>query len=418
MERIAIAGISLHDTDVGSLERVARPRDGEHSRFLLDLADDLAASEVVLLATCNRVEVIFARETGHFPGRPDLGVIADYLGLPEADPLRARLRLWTGRDAARHLFRVASSLDSVVLGEDQIIAQVRAGFALSEERGLCGRLLSPLFEAAFQVGKQVRTRTSLSRHPLSVASVGLSILQQRMGATKPRIAVIGAGKMSTLAARDARDLGMDVALIVNRTPASAQALAADVGARVVTLAELAEDSEPLDAIVSATAAEGLVVDAALLQALAARRLADRPLIAIDLALPRDIAPVEDPAIEVFDLDSVRATCDSNRSLRAAAATEAEELIESKLHTYCERRSRRAIDSTLAEVLNESSEVLERELKGLHTGHLNGLDTEQRQAVERWARTAFGRLNHVPISAIKRLGADFQRAAKAEGAPQD
>jgi len=80
MERIAIAGISLHDTDVGSLERVARPRDGEHSRFLLDLADDLAASEVVLLATCNRVEVIFARETGHFPGRPDLGVIADYLG--------------------------------------------------------------------------------------------------------------------------------------------------------------------------------------------------------------------------------------------------------------------------------------------------------------------------------------------------
>ena len=137
MERIAIAGISLHDTDVGSLERVARPRDGEHSRFLLDLADDLAASEVVLLATCNRVEVIFARETGHFPGRPDLGVIADYLGLPEADPLRARLRLWTGRDAARHLFRVASSLDSVVLGEDQIIAQVRAGFALSEERSAC-----------------------------------------------------------------------------------------------------------------------------------------------------------------------------------------------------------------------------------------------------------------------------------------
>lgn len=418
MERIGIVGISLHDADVESMERIARPEQGAPGRFLLDLADTVAASEVVVLATCNRVEVIYARESGHFPGRPDLSAIGRQLGLEDDDELQQRLHMWTGRDAARHLFRVASSLDSVVLGEDQILAQVRTAYSTSAERGLCGRLLGPLFEAAFQIGKQVRTCTELSRHPISVASVGLSILQQRLGSERPRIAIVGAGKMSTLAARDAIDRGIHVAVIANRTPENARALAEEVGARALSLEDLARDCEPVDALMSATAARTPVIDAETLRALAARRPTAQPLIAVDLGLPRNIEAIDEAGIEVHDLDGVRATSEANRGLRAAAAGKAEELIEHKLSTYCEQRTRRAFDATLAEVMHESGEVLERELKGLHNGRLNGLDDAQRQAVERWARTAFGRLNHVPISALKRLGTDFHEAARPEGAPHE
>src|SRR5262245_33378003 len=140
MERIAVVGLSLHETDVAGLERLARPTPAGAEAFLRDLADTLAASELVLLATCNRVEVAFAREVGHLPQPDDRELIASQLGLPASDALRERLHFASGRDAVRHLFRVASSLDSVVLGEDQILAQVREAFALSERIGLSGRL--------------------------------------------------------------------------------------------------------------------------------------------------------------------------------------------------------------------------------------------------------------------------------------
>jgi len=418
MERIGIVGIGLQDTDVGNLERVRRPREGEPSRFLLDLADTLAASEVVVLATCNRVEVVFARESGHLPARADVAAVGEHLGLPSGDPLRERLHLWTGRDAARHLFRVASSLDSVVLGEDQILAQVRAAFVHAESRGLCGRLLGPLFESAFQVGKQVRTQTSLSRHPISVASVGLSILRARIGEDRPRIAVVGAGKMGSLAARDARDLGLQVSAIVNRTPDSARALAAELDAALLSIDRLAEDLEPVDAIVSATASPDTVIDRATLLAIAARRPSGKPLVAVDLALPRDIEPVDHPSVDVVDLDTVRALADENRGLRASAAVAAEALVEAKVRRFCERQSRHLTDAALAELRDESSEVAERELAELFHGRLEALDPQQRLAVERWARRAFGRLNHVSISAIKRLVTHIpERIHAQEGTPE-
>src|SRR5262245_40116803 len=125
MDRIGIAGLSLQETDVAGLERLTRPSSAELELFARELADDLGASELVLLATCNRVEVVFARELGHLPQGHDRDVAGTRLGLSAGDALRERMHLFTGRDAVRHLFRVACSLDSLVLGEDQILAQVR-----------------------------------------------------------------------------------------------------------------------------------------------------------------------------------------------------------------------------------------------------------------------------------------------------
>ena len=405
MERNAVAGLSLHETDVAGIERLARPDPVASETRLRELADALAASELVLLATCNRVEVAFARESGHLPCADDRDGVASALGLAASDPLRERMHLHTGLDAVRYLFRIAASLESVVVGEDQILAQVREAFACSERIGLCGRLLGTAFEHAFQVGKLVRTQTELSRHPVSVVSLGVAAIARRFEGSTPRIALLGAGEMATLFVKCARDRGLAVHVIANRTPERARALAASCGARALTLEGFERSGEPIDVLAAATSAPGFVARAERLCELASHAPLGRGLLGIDLAVPRNLEPVEDPGLELIDLDRLRGLADKNRSLRAADAASAELLIEQRLEVFARKSARQLFDATLADVQSESSGVFERELAQLFTGRLAALPEPDRRAIERWARTAFGRVSHVPLNAIKRLVTD-------------
>lgn len=405
MERIAIIGASLHETDVAGLGRLARPGPGGFEAFVRALADELAASELVLLATCNRVEVIYARELGDLPTESDRPAVARRLGLTDGDPLAARMHFVSGAAAVRHLFRVACSLDSVVVGEDQILAQCRDAYAAAERAGLVGRILGTVFEHAFQVGKQVRTETDLSRIPVSVVSLGLDEIARRFDGTSPRIAVIGAGTIADLAARGAADQGLKVAVVANRTLARARTLAARCGACATTIEAFLSDPGGVDAIVSATSAPGIVLGGDALRAFAARTPSGRPLVAVDLAVPRDVELLDDPRVTVVDIDRLRAAASSNLALRAAAAAQSEALVQSKLEAFVGRGTRAALDETLADVRNESESVFERELAHLFTGKLAQLGADERRAIEHWARAAFGRVNHVPIRAIKRLASD-------------
>ncbi len=405
MERIGIVGMSLNETDVEGLQRLARPSADGFDGFARELADELGASELVVLATCNRLEVVFARELGHLPAPQDRELVATKLGVPENDPLRERLHLHTGRDAARHLFRVACSLDSVVIGEDQILAQTRAAYAKAEHGGRVGRLLGTLFEHAFQVGKQVRTDTDLSRIPVSVVSLGLSEIATRRRGTTPTIALLGAGEMAELVVKNADEHGLRVVLVANRSLPRAEVLAKLAGARAMTIEQLLASREAFDAVVCATSAPGYVLQRDALLAFAARVPSGKPLIAIDLALPRDIEPVQHAAVEVIGLDELRASAANNRALRAVAAAQAEVIVEQKLEAFLRRAASAAINETLADVRSESESVFERELAQLFTGKLAHVDNDDRRAIEHWARTTFGRVTHVPISAIKRLAND-------------
>ena len=405
MERIAVAGLSLHETDVAGMERLARPERDAYEARLRELADALAASELVLIATCNRIEVVFARESGHLPCADDREGVASALGLSASDPLRERLHLRTGLDAVRYLFRIAASLESVVVGEDQILAQVREAYARSESIGLCGRLLGTAFEAAFHVGKLVRTQTDLSHHPVSVVSLGVAAIAQRFEGARPRIALLGAGEMAALFVKCAREHGFDVHLIANRTLERARGLASSCGARATTLEEFECSGEPVDVLAAATSAQGFVVRGEQLKALSARAPLGRGLLGIDLAVPRDLEPVEHPGVELVDLDRLRGLADHNRALRAADAASAELLIEERIEVFARKSARQLFDATLADVASESSGVFERELAQLFTGRLAALPEPDRRAIERWARTAFGRVSHVPINAIKRLASD-------------
>ena len=366
----------------------------------------------MLISTCNRCELVFARESGHAPGREDREALARALALDPRDELGARLFLHTGRAAARHLLRVAASLDSLVLGEDQILAQVRAAFDEARDLGLTGRLLGALFEQALQLGKRVRTRTELARHPVSVVSLGVAfVLEELAGLPAPRIAVIGAGATGAHAVRALAAAGRAPAFVVNRSPERARALAAEVGARVLALTELRAGVEPIDALVSATSAPAVVLDADALRRLAARTPGGRRLAAADLALPRDLEPCDDARVAVIDLETLRARAEENRQRRATAAAEAELLVEEQLAQLTRERSVEAVAGPYSAVAGAAREAFELELARLCEGRLAHLSPRDREAVERWARATFGRIAHVPFRALKELG---RAAARGDG----
>ncbi len=422
MERIGHIGASLQRTDVAGLARLRRPAAGTEDAFLRELADVLGASETVFLATCNRVEVLYAREEGDPPGAADLETAARFLARDE-DPAAARALLVqrTGREAARHLFRVAASLDSLLVGEDQILPQVRAAYGRASDAGLVGTLLGPLFHHALAVGKQARSETDLARHPVSLVNLAVhELLADAAGrATPPRVAVLGAGAMGRLLVRALSAAGLAPAVVANRSPEPARALASECGGVAVTLDDFRRGAQPVDALVSATASPDVVLDAAALCALAARTPSRRPLLGVDLAVPRDLSPCDDPRVRVVDLDALRSLADANRALRAAAALEAERLVDRKVDTWAARFTERAADEAVSELQSAADELLVRELQGLLSGRLAHLSPEDRRAVERWARATFGRVMHLPVAALKRLARDMAGAnagAAAEDAP--
>ncbi|HEX5012130.1 MAG TPA: glutamyl-tRNA reductase [Planctomycetota bacterium] len=422
MERIGLIGASLHGTDVAGLERLRRPAAGCEDAFVRDLADALGASEMVFLATCNRVEVIYAREEGDLPGEADLQLAARFLALDGAPDAGTALVLRTGAAAARHLFRVAASLDSLLVGEDQILAQVRAAYGRGSDAGLVGPLLGPLFHHALAVGKQARSETDLARHPVSLCNLAVNaLLQDAAGRpVPPRVAVVGAGEMGRLLVRALVASGLSPAVLANRSLPAARALAADCGARALSLEELRAAVVPVDVLVSATSAPGVVLERDALLRLAAAAPSGRPLLAVDLAVPRDVAAVDDPRVRVTDLDALRALADHNRQLRAQAAAEAERLVDRKVAAWAARFSERAADDAVTELQAAADELLGRELAGLLSGRLAHLPAEDRRAVERWAKSTFGRVMHLPVAALKRLARDMREPGEpgpdgAEGA---
>lgn len=405
MDRTAIAGVSLRETDVETLEPLRRIAEKNPSALRRALADELGASELVLLLTCNRLEVIYAREEGDLPEDTDLDrIIACLTGglLESSERARDCFHHHFGASALRHLLRVASSLESLVLGEDQILAQVREAFADAQAEGMTGTLLEPQFELAFRVGKEVRSRTQLSRHPVSVVSLAVAALLERAGERPLRVALVGAGKMAQLLADSVTGTGLDIAWVVNRNKDRAHALAQRLGATVLDFEELRRGDHGIDALLAATASPEPVLSAAELGSIASRTPRGEVLFGVDVAMPRDLEACEDPRVEILDLEALRRLADENRERRSRAAAEAEWILQGHVDRYLRRGQDPHLVHTLTNYREASREMRERELAALSKRVLGDLDEEKREAVARWAHLAFGRLDHLGFAALKDL----------------
>ena len=406
LERLAVAGLSLGRSDLESLQRLGEETGARGSLLARELADALGASELVLVQTCNRIEVAFAREEGPSPGNEDLATLARELtGDAAVEELEAALHLFQSTEAVRYLFRVAASLESLVVGEDQILAQLREAFEEAEANGLTGPLLAPVFRRAFQVGKLVRTRTDLSRHPISVVSLAVGEVVTRAGNRRLRAGILGAGKMARLIAQACVEAKIDIDFIANRTEARAAELAAEFDARTIPLADVVDAQTGIDALFSATSAPGVVLSTADLVRLATAA-PDGKLFAADVALPRDLEPTDDERVELVDLAALEAAADENRARRREAAREAEQIVEERARTFSERASDAAVSAGIRHLREGAAEIERRELAKLSEGRFAALDEADRRALERWASAAFGRLGHQAIDELKRLANDL------------
>ncbi|MGF1473859.1 MAG: glutamyl-tRNA reductase [Rubrobacteraceae bacterium] len=395
---IAVAGMNHRSASVEVRERVAfSPCAGRN--FLQRVKQDGIASEAVLLSTCNRTELYAVVEDEGARSR----ILDSFARKRKIDreTLEECVYWLTEADAVRHLYRVAASLDSMVVGEGQILGQVREAYRAATEEQCAGQALNRLFHTALRVGKQVRTDTGIGDSSVSVPHVAVKLAEEVFGGLAGRRAlVLGAGEMSELVIKHLKAKDIEEVRIANRSAERARLLAERVGGLAVGFDTLASELSRVDVVVSSTGAGNWVVH----HDLAARVLDGRrePLFFVDIAVPRDV----DPAVQnldrayVYDVDDLQSVVDHNAGDRGDAAKKGEAMIGPAVLEYMSWLSSRHAVPLIQELRAGADRIrrheLSRALKKLD------LTSEETEAVERMSHSLVNKLLHGPISELKAL----------------
>jgi glutamyl-tRNA reductase len=395
--KLTLAGVSHHRAPIELRERVALDLDACRAlaRRLVQRLD----GEAVVLSTCNRTELYLVRE--EHADEEAVETLAQLAG-ERADDLAAALYRLRDEAAALHLFRVAAGLDSLVPGEGEILGQVRSAF----EAGSAGPFLDRLFRQALHTGKRVRMETAIGESPASVPAAAAALAHQVFGELKGhRVLVIGAGKMSESTARNLRTRGAEIAVVANRTPAHGEELARKLGAQARALDAVATELEHADVVVSATSASDLVLSRESVAAgLRARR--GRPLLLLDLAVPRDLDPeINDlDGCFLYDVDDLEAVVVETLSGRRGEAARAEQLVAGEADRFRDWQASLDVVPTIASLRALAEEIRDRELR--RAG--GRLSERERKHVESVTSQIVAKLLHLPTIRMK------EAAAAADG----
>ena len=388
--RLVLVGTSHHHAPVELRERVALDR-----RQSAALARRLG--EAVCLSTCNRTELYVAAADGAAAERLAVEALAELE--PQVEQALYRLH---DHAAALHLFRVAAGLDSLVPGEGEILGQVRAAY----EAGSPAALLDRLFRQALHAGRKVRAQTAIGESPASVSAAAAALAEQVFGDLAGRsILLVGAGKISEQAARNLLTRGARISFVANRTLDRAEELARRLGAVAIPLEEIGRQLEQADVVVASTSASGYVLDAPTVER--ARR--GRPLLLIDLAVPRDL----DPAIHelddcyLYDIDDLEAIVSETLAGRRSEAERAEAIVAAEAEKFHEWQAALDVVPAIASLRARAEEIREAELRKADA-LLGRLDESQRRAVEAITAQIVNKLLHLPTVRMK------QAAAAADG----
>jgi glutamyl-tRNA reductase len=327
---LVLVGLSHHTAPVEVRERFAFA-EAAIPAALARLRAARLANEAVILSTCNRVEVYAATD---LDAQQALAALREFLvgGQGCAQPADRALYALCEPQSLTHLFRVAAGLDSMVLGETEILGQLKQAYALALRHGHTGRCLNKAFQKAFHVAKQLRTQTNIQRGSVSVASVAVDLAERLFDSLAGRrVMVIGAGDTSEKAARALRSRGAEGILVANRSYDRAVALAAGLAGQAVAFDDWAREFPRLDIIISSTAAPGYVLDRRQLEPLMPLRK-HRPLLLIDLAVPRDIDPAVNLLEEVYlyNIDDLQTIADEALRQRQEDIAHCEAIIQEKV----------------------------------------------------------------------------------------
>jgi len=389
--RLLLLGWNFRGAEASVRERIAFNAD-EVREALERIRRDGLATESVIVATCHRSE-IYALSDGERPQEEISGLISRWRGLDPAEVAGASFYC-EGPDAPRHLFRVAAGLESMALGESEVLGQVRGALALAREAGATRAVSHRMFESAVAAGKRVRAETDISRHPLSVAAIGYELATRVFGRmSEHTVLVLGAGETGTLFAKLAREAGIADVRVSNRTAERAEALAASVGGRAVPWSVVPESLAEADLVVGTTSSPTPVIREPEVQA-AMRQRRGRPMMFLDLAVPRDIEPSVRDIYNVYayGLEDLEGVADENRRLRAREIPKVEAILEEELARFLAWLGNLAVVPTL--------HGLQQHLAALRDRELERLPASERERFRAFADAYAARLLHEPMRRLK------------------
>jgi glutamyl-tRNA reductase len=398
---IWILGINHKTAPVEVRERVAFDP-ASMNLVLKDLQELECVSEVVVLSTCNRTE-IYCTADDRCPERIAQWLHANH-DIERAD-LDASLYALTDDNAVAHTMRVASGLDSLVLGEPQILGQMKSAFAVAQEAGTTGTELGRLFRQTFSIAKRVRTDTAIGQNPVSVAFAAVRMAQHIFADLKnSRALLIGAGETIELVARHLRHAGVEHMTLANRTLARAQNLAQEFHAEAVLLEDIPMVLSQADIVISSTASPLPILGKGMVEkALKKRR--HKPMFMVDIAVPRDIEQEVGDLSDVYlyTVDDLRDIIEENVRSREDAAKQAEELIEAGVEHFM--RELKALDavSTLTDIRTHVEVLRDEQLEKALRQIQNGADPEK--VLRTFAHTLGNKILHKPMTALRRAGSE-------------
>lgn len=396
---LLVVGVSHRTAPLALRERVELT-ERRAADLLASLTERPEIDEAASLSTCNRTELyLVARDAGDAERAATAGLAQTGGMLPEQ--LGGAIRTLHGAEAARHLFRVAAALDSMVLGEAEIQGQVRRAYGLALSLGTSGRIINRLFQDALRAGKRVRTETSISRHRVSVASVAVELARRELGDLNGRRAlVIGAGKHGALTARALMDAGVQTVFVANRSRERAEDLARRFGGRAVSFHNLAGELRRCDLVLTCTSCPDRVLTRRELAAAAV----GRRLVVVDTAVPRDVEPSarELPGVTLYDLDAIQLEMARNLSAREEEARSAAPIIEEEVASFERWLASLEVVPTISALRERGRAAVERALRE-NESRWQSLTDDDRKRVELIARAVVSDLLHEPTLRLRRAG---------------
>lgn len=396
---VIVVGLNHRSAPVELRERVAVPS-SRMVKALHDLSSREHLAEVVLLSTCNRTE-IYARSTKFHSAVSDVLDFLSEQGSAPPEDFSEHLYTYYDDSAVSHLFGVAAGLDSMILGEGEILGQVRDAWQLADGEGASGQALARVFRHAIEVGKRVRTDTAIGRKALSVSSAAVALAERTMFSLRGRsVLILGAGDVAEGLGRALVSAGVGEVVVANRTHARAVALAERLGGRAVPLGDLQDVLTTVDVLLTATDSTEVHVERADIEAVMDRR-GGTPLLVVDVAVPRDVDPgaAEVPGVTLHDVDDLLQLTEAALDERRREVSSVREIIGMELERFQTDRAAREVAPLVTSLRDRAEEVRQGELTRFRH-KLDGLDPETRNMVEALSQGIVNKLLHEPTVRLK------------------
>jgi glutamyl-tRNA reductase len=401
---VVVVGLNHKTSPIGLLERLSIPP-GEQAKAIHALLAYERVGEGAVLSTCNRVE-LYATVTKFHGGAQDLrNFLAEFCHVAPED-FSDHIYTYFDEGAIGHLFRVAAGIDSLVIGESEILGQVRRALQTAETEGSVRRTLRRAFTQALHVGKRARSETSISRNPVSVSSAAVELARRafpEQSLEGKRVAIVGAGEMGRLAVQALEAAGAAQTTLLNRTEERAREVAEAFSITPRPLSELSDVLGRVDIVICSTTSTSVVVDVPTVRKAVATRSGADPLFIVDIAVPRDVDPPVSAldGVVLRDIDDLRALVDTNLGGRLGEVSKVEDIIAEEIAGFSRWERSIEIDPAIAQLVDRSERIRSSELERLRS-RLRDLDDSQWKALDQVTRRIVNKLLHAPLHRSREL----------------